>query len=111
MVRGKSISEDVRNIIVRLSNSGKSYSEIGNLLNVSKYSVANIIQLYNRTGAIVKKPKLGKKSGILEVHKRTLRRIISKNRRCSYGDLSILWTTAIGRKMSKSTCHRTASKM
>lgn len=56
-------------------------------------------------------PKTGRKPGILEIQKRSLKRIIKNNRRSSYAELSVLWTAATGKQMSRTTCHRTASKM
>ncbi|KAF2897880.1 hypothetical protein ILUMI_08294 [Ignelater luminosus] len=51
------------------------------------------------------------KSKITAADRRALRRIIEKNHRVSYLQLSSLWSDAVGRHILRSTCHREAHKM
>ena len=110
MTRGKSINEKIRSVIVRLFNSGKSNSEILDLLQLSRHSVRNIVKQYKTTGSVVTKPRNVGKIKITETD-RSLRRIIEKNRRANYLALSVLWSESVGRRISRSTCHREAHKM
>lgn len=111
MTRGKAVSEDVRKIIVSLSRSGKSASEIGNIVNLSRYTVRNIIRLYKTTASIAQKQKTGRKRRVTNINKRALRRILVENRRSNYGEISILWITATGKNFSRTTCHRVAVEL
>jgi hypothetical protein len=60
MVRGKSVTKDIRKIIVSPSESGKTAAKIGEIVKLSRYTVRNIIRLYKTTGSIAEKPNLGK---------------------------------------------------
>lgn len=111
MGRGKIIDEKIRAIIIKLSNSGKSNSEIANLLALSRYSVRNIVRRFRTTGSVTTKPRYVRKSKITDADRRALRRIIAKNRRANYLELSALWSDAVGRRISRSTCHREARKL
>lgn len=111
MTRGKAVGEEVRKIIVSLARSGKSASEIGNVVNLSRYTVRNIIRLYKTTNSVVQKRKTGRKPTITDINKRALRRILVQNRRSNYGELSILWNTATGKQFSRTTCHRVATEL
>lgn len=51
MVRGKSLSGDLRQIIVNLCNFGHSYDKIAERLQLSCYTVRNIMKLYKTTGS------------------------------------------------------------
>lgn len=111
MGRGKIIDEKICSIIIKFANSGKSNSEIANLLDLSRYSVRNIVKRYKTTGSVTTKPRYVRKSNVTDADRRALRRIIVKNRRSNYLDLSALWSDAIGRRISRSTCHREAHKL
>lgn len=111
MGRGKVIDEKLRLIIINLSKTGKSNSEIGKLLCLSRYSVRNIVHLHKTSGSIASKPRYVKKTKLTDTDKRALKRIIRENRRANYGQLSILWSDAVGRRVSRSTCHREAQKL
>lgn len=111
MARGKAIDEKIRSIIVKVSNEGKSYSEIGKLLDISRYSVRNVIKFYNKNSSVTPKPRNTKKSKLTDNDRRALKRIIKQNRRANYGQLSVLWSDAVGRRVSRSTCHREAKKL
>ncbi|KAF2905868.1 hypothetical protein ILUMI_00309 [Ignelater luminosus] len=102
MARGKCIDEKIRLIIIKLSKSGQSNSEIANLLDLSRYSVRNIVR---------KCKKYVRKSKITAADRRALRRIIEKNRRVSCLQLRSLSSDAVGRRISRPTCHRKAHKM
>lgn len=111
MGRGKVIDEKIRLIIINLSKTGKSNSEIGKLLSLSRYSVRNIVHLHKTSGSIASKSRYVKKTKLTDTDKRALKRIIRENRRANYGQLSILWSDAVGIRVSRSTCHREAQNL
>lgn len=111
MGRGKAIDEKIRLIIINLHKSGKSNGEIGKLLSLSRYSVRNIIKLYNSNGSAAQKPRYVKKSKLTDADRRALARIVKSNRRANYGELSVLWSEAVGRRVCRSTCHSEARKL
>lgn len=111
MTRGKVVDEKIRSIIINLFKKGKSNAEIGDLVNLSKFTVRNIIRVYKTTGTIATKPRYASKSKISDADRRALKKIIRKNRRSNYGELSVLWSDAVGRSVSRSTCHREALKL
>lgn len=111
MARGKAIDEKIRSIIVKLSNEGNSYSEIGKLLDISRYSVRNVIKYNKKHSSVTPQPRNIKKSKLTDNDRRALKRIIKQNRRANYGQLSVLWSDAVGRRVSRSTCHREAKKL
>lgn len=111
MVRGKSVKEDIRKIIVSLSESGKSAAKIGQIVQLSRYTIRNIIHLHKTTGSIAEKPNTGRKSCVTDINKRALRRIIKANRRSNFGELSVLWNNATGKCFSRATCHRTSKEL
>ena len=78
MPRGKSIDEKIRSVIVRLFNSGKSNSEISDLLQLSRYSVRNIVKQYKTIGSVATRPRNVGRCKITETDRRALRRIIEK---------------------------------
>lgn len=111
MGRGKAIDEKIRSIIINLHKSGKSNGEIGILLGLSRYSIRNIVQLYKSSGSGAQKPRYVKKSKLTDNDRRALARIIKSNRRANYGELSVLWSEAVGRRVCRSTCHTEARKL
>lgn len=111
MGRGKIIDEKIRSVIIRFSNCGKSNSKIAELLELSRYSVRNIVRRYKITGSVATKPRYVRRSKITDADRRALRRIIEKNRRANYLELSALWSDVVGRRISRSTCHREAHKI
>lgn len=111
MGRGKIIDEKIRSIIIKHCNAGKSNSEIANMLDLSRYSVRNIVRRYKTTGSASPSPRYIRKSKITNTDRRALGRIIQTNRRANYLELSAQWSDAVGRRISRSSCHREARKL
>lgn len=111
MGRGKIIDEKIRFLVIKYCNSGKSNSEIANILDLSRYSARNIVRRYKTSGSISPKPRHVRKSKITNADRRALRRIIETNRRANYLELSAQWSDAVGRRISRSSCHREARKL
>lgn len=111
MTRGIAIDDSLRSVIIRLKETGPSNTKIGKLLDISRYSVGNIVRLHKSSGSIALKPRYLGKSHITDINRRALKRTIQQNRRANYGQLSLLWSEAIGKHVSRSTCHREAKKL
>lgn len=111
MVRGKALSNDLRRVIVNLYSAGNSCGKIANQLQLSRYTVRNIVKLYKTTGAVKEKPNLGRTSKITATDLRGLRRILKQNRRANCGELSVEWNRATGKHFSRSTCLRAIKRL
>lgn len=111
MERGKAIEEKLRLLIAHLSKIGKSNSEIGNLVGLSRYSVRNIVNTFKTSGSVASKPRYVHKTKLTENDLRTFEKIIKENKNANYTQLSVLWSEVIGRRISKSTCHKEAKKL
>ena len=64
MARGKAISNDLRKVIINLHKKSLSYQKIADTINISRYSVHNIIDLYKNTQSIEQRKRIGRKSTI-----------------------------------------------
>lgn len=60
MGRGKPISQDVREIIISSSKSGKSVHKIAQDLHLPRFTIHSIIQHYKKTGRISSLKKTGR---------------------------------------------------
>lgn len=111
MVRGKSLSCDMRNSIVAAHESGLSGHKIAKNLSIPQGTVRNIISQFKKTGNIQTKVKTGRASKITKRDERALRTLIKQDRRASSRELAVKWADAIGRPISKDTCLRRMKKM
>lgn len=111
MSRGKAVSEEIRKVIIHLHSKGKSAAQIADIVNLSRYTVRNIIKLYKTTGSVAQKQRNGSRPHYSDTNLRALRRIIMKNRRANYGELRVLWNQATDKCFSRATCHRAARKL
>jgi transposase len=62
----KSICSEVRRLMIRAYEHGKSIAEIAYLYDVSTRSVYNILRLYRETGSIAAKPHKGRTSRLTD---------------------------------------------
>lgn len=111
MSRGKAVSEEIRKVIIHLHLKRKSAAQIAETVNLSRYTVRNIIKLHKTTGSVAQKPKNGSRPHYSDKNLRALRRIIVQNRRANYGELKVLWNQATSKCFSRATCHRAAQKL
>lgn len=111
MVRGKALSNDMRNSIVAAHKNGISGHNIAKNLSISQGTVRNIITLFKNNGNIQTKKRAGRRSKITERDERALRTIIKADRRAGSREIAVKWSNAIGRRVSKDTCLRTLKKM
>ena len=57
MTKRKETSPDLRKIVIKLKNEGKSLKEIGEILNLSKSTVQVIVKNFETTGSYENKPR------------------------------------------------------
>lgn len=111
MVRGKALSNDMRNSIVAAHRNGVSGHNIAKNLSIPQGTVRNIITLFKNNGNIQTKARTGRRSKITERDKRALRSIIKQDRRAGSKEIAVKWSQAIDRRVSKDTCLRSLKKM
>ena len=111
MVRGKALSNDIRNSIVAAHKNGVSGHKIAKNLNIPQGTVRNIITLFKQNGNIQTKVKTGRRCKISERDERALRAIIKQDRRAASKEIAVKWSHAIGRRVSKDTCLRKIKKL
>lgn len=81
MVRGKALSNDMRNSIVAAHRKGVSGHNIAKNLSIPQGTVRNIITLFKNNGNTQAEARTGRRSKITERDKRALRLIIQQDRR------------------------------
>lgn len=111
MSRGKAVSQEIRKVIIHLHSKGKSAAQIAETVNLSRYTVRNIIKMYKTSGSVAQKQRNGSHPHYSNTNLRALRRIIMQNRRANYSELKVLWNQATGKYFSRATCHRAAQKL
>jgi transposase len=111
MVRGKSLSKDLRLSIITAHNKGMSGRKISISHTIPRSTVQDIINLYEKTGKVEERKKTGRPSTITYANKRALRKIIKTSRRSNVKDITVLWRDAIKKDVSLSTTKRTIRKI
>lgn len=106
MVRGRPISADMRKLIVKLSQEGKSGHNIAAIIGISRSSVRNIINLFKKTRAVIGKPRPGRNKSVSGADLKVLGRIIKRNRRLRVSENLTEWRKSIKNNVSRSTCLR-----
>lgn len=76
-VRRKETSVDVREIVLRLYQKGKSYAEIGKIVQRSRYTIASIVHRMERDGRVAN----GRRTGRPPILTQREQRILLKNTR------------------------------
>lgn len=103
MGRGKNISSEIREVIVRLSSEGNSNRKIGETLGKSQSTVQAILQHYKDTGSVKEKPKKGRPRTVTQRNLRHLTSVVKKNRRKSSKEICALWNQGSNISVSVST--------
>lgn len=111
MVRGSPLSVDLRKAILNLSESGQSGCQIAKSLNISRYTIRNIIKIHKETGIVEPKTRSGSKPKATKLDLRALRKIAKDNRRNNCMELALLWSDSAGKKFSRSTTNRSLKKI
>ena len=107
MVRkGKNTSFDTRQLVIYNREKGKSYREIGTLLNLSKSTVADIIRRYNREDRIESVAQTGRPK-LLDIRdKRKIIRKVNKDPKLSAPRLAAELFKETGKKVHSDTVRR-----
>lgn len=110
MGRAKTLSFEIRDLIVKHYKDKNNSTEIAKKLNLSASSVRNIISIYRKRGN-VKTAFKSKKPKITERDSRRLKKIVVANRRETSSGINCQWKLEISKQISTDTCKRTFKKM
>lgn len=111
MARGKSLSVDLRQSIIKAHINGESSGKISKIHSIPRSTVRDIINLYKTSGGVKEKKKNGRPSRISEDDERALKRIVKSNRLSTAKEITAQWRQIIGKPVSVSTTRRGISKM
>lgn len=111
MPRGKTTLLQVREIVVNLHLKNKTNTQIGKLVNLSRYTVRDIVQLYKKNKSVHSKPRYKPKTSITEHDIRSLRRVFKKDRRSNMTQLTRTWNESTEKSFGRSTTSKTLRKM
>lgn len=110
MGRGKTVSPEIRKLIIEWYNQEKTPNQIGKELKLSRSTVGTIIGVFKKRGNVSTKFK-GRQSKVSARDSRKLRNIVVVNRRETAAAINLEWKEAIKKSVSTSTCKRTLKKM
>lgn len=103
---GKQTSTDVRELVLKLRNEGKTFREIGSIINRSHNTVKKIVDKYEKFGRIENCPGAGRKKILNEAEIRSIVRDVKKNPFKSAVKISQEVSFTSGTKVSASTIRR-----
>lgn len=106
MVRGKPISNELRNLIIKKHLNGDSSYKIAKYIEKPRSSVQSIIALFIKTNSVGLKNKIGRASNLTPARKRALKSVIINNRRCKINEVAVEFEIKTGHQISASTCNR-----
>lgn len=106
MVRGITISCEVRKLIIQKHLNGDSSYKIAKFLERPRSSVQNVITLFKKTNSVIPKKKLGRVSKLTPAKQRALKYVITKHRRTKIGELACKLEATTGCKISPATSNR-----
>lgn len=78
------------------------------MVNLSRYTVRNIIKLYTTSGLVTQKQRTRSRPRYFDTNLRTRRKIIVQNRQDTFGELTVLWNQVTSECFSMATCHMAA---
>ncbi|CAI9741238.1 hypothetical protein A7L55_18950 [Octopus vulgaris] len=81
--RGNELHEKTRETIVNLFKSGHSYTEISGNVNISRNTVAKVVQRYKKAGTVTNGRRLGRPNKFCDRTKRRMKQLIEGSRRRS----------------------------
>lgn len=113
MARGKCLSEDMRNAIIKEYKKNISAYDIAKILEISRSSVRNIINLFKKTGNVNPLTKTGRPPIATDRDRRSLRKILKNDRHATLPlyNITLEWKNAIKKQVSRDTCIREMKKM
>lgn len=111
MARGKPLSPDIRELIGKYIQEGKSRYFIAKTLKLPYSTVKSAAKNYLTRGSTKCLKKTGRSPSVSVRELRVLRRIIKKNRRATASEITANWNSEVKRQISVSTCSRHMKKM
>lgn len=103
MGRGKEISSDVKQIVIMHSAKGKSIREIGELMNLKKSTVGDIVKRFTVGGRFDVLPRSGRPRIVTEHEKRRIVRKIKANPKLSAPKLTSEYCRETGKTVHPDT--------
>ena len=88
MGKSKDLSSDVKTIIIRNYEPGKSYSEIGRNFQLNRSTVYAVVKIYHEQGDIENRPRSGRKKKLDDRDTRKLSRLVKNNRSFPLQDIT-----------------------
>lgn len=110
MGRGKTVTPEIRNLIIDGLKKEKTSSQIGRELKVPASSVRTVISNFKRNGNVKINFK-GSKTTITPRDRRQLKKIVTANRRQTSSGINVEWAEVIQKKYSTETCKNTFKKL
>ena len=87
MVKSKELSIEIRNLIVKKHLEGYSYAQISAFMEISKTTIASIVQKYRNSGTTGNAIRLGRPNKLKDRTKRLIKRQILTERSISAGSI------------------------
>jgi transposase len=88
MGKSTDLSSDMKAIIIRNYEAGKSYSEIGRNFQLNRATVYAVVKRYRVRGDIVNRPRSGRKKNLDDRDTRKLLRLAKNNRLLPLQDIT-----------------------
>lgn len=86
--RGNELDEKTRETIVNLFKSGHSYTEISGNVNISRNTVAKVVQRYKKAGTVTNGRRPGRPNKFSDRTKRRMKQLIEGSRRRSAASIA-----------------------
>jgi transposase len=103
---GSEISCKIRKRIVTLHKKGHSYQKISNALEISRNTVAKVIQRYKKNGEVLNMKQLGRPRKLTPKDERHLGLTLENNRKASTVELAKALESQTGVNVSTDTVRR-----
>ena len=88
MGKSKDLSSDVKTIIIRNYEAGKSYSEVGRNFQLKRSTVYAVVKIYHEQGDIENQPRSGRKKKLDDRDTCKLLRLVKNNRLLPLQDIT-----------------------
>lgn len=111
MVRGKSISNEIRSVIVSMNLEGYSQRKIAKTLKLSRSSVQSILRHVKKKKTIESTRKPGRPVTISHCDIRALKSVVIKNLRKVAKEITCLWNELTNKDVSVNTTKKYIKKI
>lgn len=104
--RGKDLSTEQKQTIIKMTESGFSSRKISEIIGVSPNSIQKVVKRNAERGSVENKGRTGRKRSVGERGDRVLSRLVKKNRRQTLSDLTDKFNESVPEKVSQRTVRR-----